>query len=245
MKKLPMRLFYSPFHKFIHKAVVAAHERSVWSDIIVVPTYPFNNLDGEPQGDRYSLTPINPLGKVPTLALDDGMVIYGSQAICEYFDSIGTGAKLFPPEGASRWDAITRLALGDTLFEVTVILSMESARAEGDRRQSVYEWLWPKVIAGLDRMERYAKTGFERFDIGQIAMLQGISYLDCRSTVFEQWDPLYPNYDWRVGRENLTAWWDETVERPSVQSHFMVDFRGDDSPEFFQENLAIVLAQQN
>ena len=44
-----MKLFYSPFHTFIHKVLVTAHEAGLWDQIEFVPTYPFKNRDGEDQ----------------------------------------------------------------------------------------------------------------------------------------------------------------------------------------------------
>ena len=238
-----MKLFYSPFHKFIHKALVVAHEVGLWDRLEFVPTYPFNNLKGEPQGDKYSIAAINPLGKVPTLALEDGMVIYGSQAIVEYFDSnSANGTRLFPPAGPARWDNLTRLALADTMFEVTVTISMEGGLPEDEQRRKVYEWIWPKLTRALDRLEQRTAQGFDGFDIGQAAALQGISYLHYRSQV--QADPVQPDYDWMVGRPHLTAWWEQTLQRPSVQSHYMKDYVGDDSAEFCQAKVREVLALQ-
>jgi glutathione S-transferase len=82
-----MKLFYSPFHTFIHKVLVTIHEAGLWDAVEFVPTYPFQNRDGEVQDDNYSIAALNPLDKVPTLALEDGTVIYGSQAIVECVDA--------------------------------------------------------------------------------------------------------------------------------------------------------------
>jgi len=120
-----IRLFYSPFHTFVHKVLVTAHECGHWDNIDFIATFPFKNLDGEDQGDAYDLTPINPLSKVPTLATETGQVIYGSQAICEYLDSVSVARRMYPAAGAERWDAITRLATGDTIFETTVQMVAE------------------------------------------------------------------------------------------------------------------------
>ena len=130
-----MKLFYSPFHTFIHKVLVTVHETGLWDDVTFVPTYPFKNRDGEDQGDAYSIADLNPLNKVPTLALDSGQVVYGSQAIVECLDSMSrSGKHLYPPAGPDRWDAITRLALADTMFETTVMLVMEGWQPEAEQR---------------------------------------------------------------------------------------------------------------
>lgn len=240
-----MRLFYSPFHTFIHKVLVTAYEAGLWDEITFVPTYPFKNRDGEDQGDRYSIAPINPLGKVPTLSTETGQVIYGSQAVVEYLDSCNkSGRRLYPEEGARRWEAVTRLALADTMFESTVMMVMEGWHPPEQQRLSLYEWIWPKIIRGLDRLEWYCQRGFDGFDIGQAAMLHAISYMDFRVRFYGAADPLYPEFDCFERRPHLQAWWDEALERPSVTNHYNKDFEGDDSPEFCQRNVQAVLDLQ-
>lgn len=242
---MSMKLFYSPFHTFIHKVLVTAHEAGLWDTLEFVPTYPFKNRAGEDQGEKYSIAALNPLNKVPTLALEDGTVVYGSQAICECLDAAGSaGERLFPAQGRDRWDAITRMALADTMFETTVAMVMEGWHPNSQQRLSLYEWIWPKLFRGLDRLELRARKGFTGFDIGQAAMLHALSYMDFRSKFYPAKDPLYPDYDWMEGRPNLKAWWDECVQRPSVRSHYNKDYEGDDSAEFCQAKVAEVLRIQ-
>ena len=63
-----MKLFYSPFHTFVHKVLVTAHECGLWDEIDFIATSPFKNLDGEDQGEAYSIAAINPLRKVPNFS---------------------------------------------------------------------------------------------------------------------------------------------------------------------------------
>jgi glutathione S-transferase len=108
-----MRLFYSPFHTFIHKVLVTAHEAELWDDITFVATYPFKNSQGEDQGNAYSIAALNPLDKVPTLALDDGQIVFGSQAVVECLDSMNkTDTPLYPPLRDNRTAGYGRLATG-------------------------------------------------------------------------------------------------------------------------------------
>ena len=240
-----MRLFYSPFHSFIHKVLVTIHEAGLWDDVTFVGTYPFKNRDGEDQGDAYSLAAITPLDKVPTLALDTGQVIFGSQAVVEYIDTISkSGNHLYPAHGPDRWEALTRLAMADTMFETTVQLVMEGWNPPEEQRIEFFEWIWPKIIRGLDQLEWYCDRGFKSFDIGQASMLHALSYMDFRGKFYEAKDPLHPGYDPFEGRPALKAWYDVAVERPSVKAHYNVDFAGDDSAEFCQKNVQEVLALQ-
>jgi len=242
MRSQVVKLFYSPFHGFIHKSLVVLHEAGLWDDVHFVPTYPYRNRAGEFQHGRYSIAALNPLDKVPTLALDDGSILFGSQVIVEYLDSVRrTPGRLFPAAGEARWRALTTMALADTMFESTIALSIEGWEPPERRRPAVYERTWPKLIRGLDRLEQEVARGFGDFDIGQVAMLQAVSYLDERSRGSGREDPLHPGYDWQAGRPRLRGWWLEAIERPSVRSHYHVDFTGDDSPEHCQRHVQAVL----
>lgn len=238
-----MKLFYSPFHSFVHKVLVTAHECGHWDDIDFVPTFPFKNLDGEDQNDAYSIAPLNPLNKVPTLATDTGQIIYGSQAICEYLDSNNKARKMYPAPGPARWDAITRLALGDTIFETTVQMVAEQWQEPGQWNMWLFDLLWPKYIRALDGLEQQV-AGWTDFDIGHASLLHAISYLGFRAEFYEAKDPIHPDFRWRDGRPALSDWFDEAITRPSVLSHYNKDYEGDTSAERCQQAVQDILALQ-
>lgn len=239
-----MYLFYSPFHSFVHKVLVVAHECGHWDQLERVACFPFRNLNGEYQGDAYDISVLNPLNKVPTLANASGQVIYGSQAICEYFDATSKKEKMFPEPGPARWDALTRMALCDTIFEQTVAMAMEQWKPPTEWNMRLFEWVWPKVIKGLNKLEHDAERGWHQFDIGHAAALHAISYVSDRVETYEVKDPLHPDFRWREGRPALSAWFDEAVKRPSVQSHYNKSFTGDSSSERLQAKVQVVLATQ-
>ena len=229
-----LRLFYTPIHGFIHKVLVTAYESGVWDQLEFIPVYPVK--------DGYSIAAINPLHKVPTLVLDNYEVIYGSQAIVEYLDSFSApDKKLFPLSGPERWDSLRRLALADTLFEITVVMALE--RLQKPPRQSVFDWNWAKVVRAVNQMEKDALSGFNSFDIGQVSSLHALSYLD-RQTNRGLHPPVPEDWNWRDGRYQLNEWWEESIKRQSVQSHFNKEYDGDDSPEFCQQKVAEVLKGQ-
>ena len=232
-----MRLFYSPFHSFAHKTLVVAHEAGLWETLTRVPTFPFRDLNGRFVTGQYDMSKLAPLGKVPCLALEDGTVLYGSQTIVEFLDAQRVTNRLFPPDGAKRWDALRRLALGDTLFECAVQLSMEAWLPEEARRRTLYEWVWPKIVATLDEAERWAATNPD-FDIGSAGLLQGVSYLGEEGSTE---DLLHPRYRWRDGRPALSDWYDVVIQRPSVKAHLNVDYDGDMSPENHQRHVQAVI----
>ena len=227
-----MLLFYSPFHTFVHKVLVTAHECGHWDDLERVPTFPFFNNDGELVSGQFSIAQLNPLDKVPTLVTDRGQPVYGSQAICEYLDATSKARRMYPEPGPARWDAVARLALCDTIFEATVTMVMEQWKEPADWDIKLFEWIWPKFIGGLDKLEADAEAGiWGDFDVGHASMLHAISYLGFRAEFYEAKDPLYPNFRWRDGRPHLAKWFDAALERPSVKAHYNVDYEGDRSAE--------------
>ncbi len=224
-----MKLFYSPIPS-LHKTPIVAREKGVWGRIEVVPVYPYRT--------EYDIGTVNPLAKVPTLTLDDGTALYGSQVICEYLDSLAPEPPLFPSAGPERWDALRRMALGDTVFETMVTINLENNRPLETRRRDHFERQWPKIVRGLDQMERDAARLGEAWDIGRIATLHPLSYIDPSRGAQ---DPLHPHYDWRPGRPALLAWYEAQLSRPSVAAQLATE-PGDDSTENLARHLA-ALAQ--
>jgi len=213
-----MKLFYSPIHGFIHKVLVVAHEAGLAERIERVPTYPLR--------EGHDISALNPLGKVPTLVLDDGRALYGSQVICEYLDSFNKQAPLYPASGDARWDALRRLSLADQSFEINVEVTL--ARPKGD--ESRFQWGWPKLMRALDRMERDAE-GYAGFDIGHAGTLHMLSYFDRAAKQGYEMFGVAETYDWTATRPTLAAWYAQAIQRPSVQWHFQKEYEGDTSAE--------------
>lgn len=234
-----MRLFYSPFHDFAHKALIVMYEAGIADDVETIPTFPFRNLNAEWVTGQYDISELNPLGTVPFLTLDDGTALYASQVVVEYLDSLGSRS-LYPAAGPERYDALRRLAIGDGIFESAVRLSMEAWREPDERRTDLYDWMWPKIERSLSTLEIEASQ-WRSFDIGQAGTLQGLSYLDAWASnrddipgnLCERWQETWPQ---------LAAWFAQTLERPSVQSHYRKPYAGDCSPERHRAAVNAVLA---
>src|SRR5450631_2574653 len=86
----PMTLHWSPRSPYVRKVMIAAHEMGLTDRIQTVRTTVGGTIP------HLELMRINPLGKIPTLELEDGTVIYDSPVIIEYLDTLHTGAKLYP-----------------------------------------------------------------------------------------------------------------------------------------------------
>jgi glutathione S-transferase len=208
-----MTLRFTPNPNYIHKVLVAAAEAGITGQLTYERTGPFD-ADTDLWRD-------NPLGKVPTLVLADGEALYGGPVICEYFDSLNDGAKMFPPTGRARFTALRQMMLGEGVFEAAVALDLESWREPAERRADTVERQWLKIVRALDQMERDAAT-YDGFHIGHICTAGGLSRLDYRVPAFGAiLDDIDPGYEWRDDRPTLAHWYDTLLERPSVR--FTID----------------------
>ncbi|MBM3503683.1 MAG: glutathione S-transferase [Alphaproteobacteria bacterium] len=211
-----MKLRFTPNPNYIHKVLVVAYEAGVADRLTYVRTSPFD--------DAVDLGRDNPLSKVPTLVLDDGEAIYGGLVICEYLDWLG-GSRLFPPPSPVRFTVMTRMVLGDGLFDTMVLLDLESWRPKAEHRVDYAQRQWDKVVRGLDRLERDAPGFAAALDIGQICVAGALSRLDYRvKPIGELLSPIDPTYEWRRGRPTLARWYDAIKQRPAMR--FTVDKTG-------------------
>src|SRR3954453_6870114 len=105
-----MLLHWSPRSPFVRKVMIAAHELGLSERIDTVRTVV---AASQPNTE---LMKDNPQSRLPTLRLADGTAIYDSPVICEYFDMLAGGGKLFPQDFSDRLVAVRRHSLGGGLF---------------------------------------------------------------------------------------------------------------------------------
>jgi glutathione S-transferase len=195
-----MKLRYTAASPFSRKVLVVAIECGLGDRIEKVPA----DLE-HPEGD---LAEVNPLGKVPTLVLDDGSALIESSLICDWLDGQGKGA-LIPRDPKSRTAALQLQALGDGVGEAAICVQRERNRAEGQRSAQVEARWRAKFDRTLDLLERE----FDRrlggpTDIGQVALACALGWVDFRMT----------GMDWRERRPRLASWYAEISRRPSMVS---------------------------
>ena len=116
-----MLLHWSPRSPYVRKVMIAAHEMGLSEQLHCVRTVVGGTTPHQ------ALMQENPLGKIPTLVLADGTILYDSPVVCEYLDTLHAGPKLFPT-GAERIIALRRLALGDGMLDIVLALLSEKSR---------------------------------------------------------------------------------------------------------------------
>jgi glutathione S-transferase len=149
---------------------------------------------------------VNPLGKIPTLLLDDGVVLFDSRVIIDYLIDLA-GDRTLVPSGPERWAALRRQAIGDGVMEADLRWIDERNRAPLAQLPAQIEACRTKINAGLDALETDAGSAVEEgADIGRIAVASALAHLDFR----------FAELEWRRNRPRLGAWFDVFNRRPSM-----------------------------
>jgi glutathione S-transferase len=194
-----MILRYSGGSPYARKVRVVAFECGLADRLQGIASHPWRAPD--------DLKALNPLGKIPTLVTDDGLVLFDSPVICEYFDSLHAGPKLIPAAGRARWIARRTEALGDGVMDAAVLWRVEITQrkevgqlADWVRRQE------GAITRALDALEHDSEAFAGPLTIGPIAVACALGYLDFR----------FGFLDWRKTRPKLAQWFAEFSKRPSM-----------------------------
>jgi glutathione S-transferase len=138
----------------------------------------------------------NPIGKIPTLVLEDGRTIYDSAVILEYLDYLAGGNKLIPT-GEPRFDVLTRAALADGVIDAAILKVYEQRwRDTATHSARWLEHQSGKIARGLAAFEAGAPDP-AKVDVASIGLACALGYLDLRFAGA-----------WRAERPKLIAWLD-------------------------------------
>ena len=140
----------------------------------------------------------NPLGKIPTLVLDDGRCLYDSRVIMAYLDHLAGGNRLYPSDPMDRIDAMRLEALADGIMDAAILQVYEKRyREEHERSVSWVERQAERVASALAVLEAGPHQASGAPNVGSIAVACALGYLDLR---FEG--------AWRRTHPALVAWLD-------------------------------------
>jgi glutathione S-transferase len=197
-----MKLFFSSASPYVRMVMAVAHEAGLTDRIEKLPAA------ANPVTQDQSIVAHNPTGKVPTLLTDEGLALYDSRVICEYLDAQGTGAKLFPAEGAARWKALVLLAAANGLLDAALLARYETAmRPEALRWDEWVAGQKQKIAKSLAEFEaKWMETLSGPVTIGPLAVACALGYLDLR----------FADFGWRDQAPKLAAWYADFAQRPSM-----------------------------
>ncbi len=193
-----MKLRFSSTSPFVRKVWVAALETGLAERIERVMVSPINPEDVKSSP--------SPLGKIPCLVTNDGMVLFDSPVIMDYFNSLLDDLSLIPAKGTARWTTLRRQALGDGMIGCTVNIFVERMRKP--ERQS-NGWMVHNKAAvdrAIHSLEAEVGDLADVIDAGTITLAVALAFVDMH----------FREDSWREEHPKLAAWSDEFNRRPSM-----------------------------
>jgi glutathione S-transferase len=181
----------SPFGRKI-KMALAVTGLSPQVELVVANTVDAND----------SLRSQNPLGKIPTLILEDGTALFDSRVIVEYLNEVECKHTLIP--AGQRIAVLRQEALADGLTDAAILQMYEKRFRPAEHHvQAWLEHQQGKVARVLDFAEATFSTPQSgAAHIGEIAQAAALGYLDFRFAG-----------DWRADHPKLVAWLDDFARR--------------------------------
>lgn len=145
----------------------------------------------------------NPLGKIPTLILDDGTTLFDSPVILEYFDYLAGGGRIIPSAPQERFAALRLQALADGIMEAGVLRIYESRFRPVEKHEPKWiEHQTEKMNRALAALEESPPVLAPTPHVGHIALASALGYLDFRF-----------DGTWRKSHPKLVKWLGEFAAR--------------------------------
>lgn len=199
-----MKLHWSPRSPFVRKVMIVLHETGLADRVELVRTNVALAAPTPP-----TLLPDNPLGKIPTLVLDDGTTLFDSRVICEYLDTLHAGPKLFPADVSQRIAQLRLCAFGDGITDILLMWRNERLRPDVAQSQPIMSSYEKKIRTSFAQLERdIKKIAAMPFGIGHVALVCALGQMDFR----------FGDTRWREAHTQLVAWYEEMRNRPSVKA---------------------------
>jgi glutathione S-transferase len=195
-----MKLLAGNASPYTRKVRVVLAEKKIDCELQLVDVQPVEN----------AANAHNPLGKIPTLLLDDGTALYDSRVIVEFLDSVSPISRLIPDElrdrvAVRRWEA-----LADGVLDAGLLVRYEALR---DKKEQGKAWV-DKQVARMHRgMKQLAADLGERtwchgdrYSLADIAVGSALGWLDFRKPGGVDWHKEYPS---------LARHYQKLMERPA------------------------------
>ena len=155
---------------------------------------------------------LNPLGKVPSLIMEDGTVMIDSRVMVEYLDTLTPVCKLLPPNGRERADIKCWEALADGMLDAAILVRLERTLRPPEQQSA--DWIarqLRKVELGLasmaDKLGDQPYCAGIHYSLADVAVGCALGWLTFR----------FPEIDWRDTHPNLARLHDKLAERPSFK----------------------------
>jgi len=143
-----MKLYNSNLSPFASRARLALYAKGLQAEILPPP--------GGLGTDQYRA--INPIGRVPALALDDGTIIPESEVICEYLEEAFPNPPLLPKAAPARARVRLLGRIVDLYLMPGMVILFGQAGAKEKNPALIAEAIG-NVKKGLGQAEHYIEAG--------------------------------------------------------------------------------------
>jgi glutathione S-transferase len=185
-----MKLFASLASPYTRKIRVVLAEKKIDCDLELVDVMPADN----------PVNAHNPLGKIPTLLLDDGAVLYDSRVIAEFLDQASPLGRLLPADIRERIQVRRWEALADGVVDAGILV----------RGGFQLEKQLARMQRGMARLSAELEgrpwCHGERYSLADIALGCCVGWLGFRKPGDVDWPAQYPV---------LARHYDKLLERPA------------------------------
>lgn len=195
-----MKLLGSLASPYTRKVRVVLAEKKIDCELELVDVQPLDN----------PVNAHNPLGKIPTLLLDDGTALYDSAVIVEFLDAVSPISRLIPEETRPRVAVRRWEALADGVLDAGLLVRYELLRDKRERSKAWTDKQLARMRRGLEQMgaelgERPFCHG-ERYSLADIAVGCCLGWLEFRRP---------GELDWLAASPALAQHYRKLMERPA------------------------------
>src|SRR4051812_48481837 len=195
-----MKLLSSTASPYTRKVRIVLAEKKIECELVPVDVNPVEN----------PVNTHNPLGKIPTLILDDGTALYDSRVIVEFLDSVSPISRLIP-EGTRDRLAVRRWeALADGVTDAGLLVRYESIRDKKEQSKAWSDKQLARMKRGMEQMAKEIGAVYchaERYSLADIAVACCLGWLDFRKP---------GGVDWRGEYPPVARHYDKMMERPAI-----------------------------
>jgi glutathione S-transferase len=198
-----MKLLGSETSPYTRKVRLVLREKGLPHTYVIAP----------PREPGSPVPQVNPLGRIPTLLLDDGTAVFDSPVICEYLDALNDSPILIP-----RADPLARMrvrrweALADGIMDSAVVIRLESLRPADQQDPATLTLHGGAITRALahaaSRLGKRTWCEGDGLTLADLALVSALLYLDLRQ----------PGRDWRGHHPDLAAWAAPVLARDSVRA---------------------------
>jgi glutathione S-transferase len=200
-----MRLFYSagsPFARIVRIALLETglNEHVTMHEITRARLY----------SSESEVLALNPIGRVPTLELEDGTILTESKLILDYIDALNPGAGLLPRDGSDGWRMLAEMGQACGFLDGVVSWMRALQTVEPQRVNATVEREATRADRAADALEAAVSNGAYSgpLNAAQIVLGAALGLIE----------PRLPVWTWREGRPSLSAWFSAISARPSFQA---------------------------